>query len=98
MTFRFLALGDQARLDAVGEIEAGGTFAEVRFDVERHFDNEIARLQAGQTLVLCPDLGDPPGALVAAETVYMAHVIGRVKPDRQVRTLVWLLDDFVPKH
>jgi hypothetical protein len=98
MTFRFLALGRNSTLNAVGEIEADGTFAEVRFEVERHFDNEIAKFQAGQTLVLCPDLGAPPGSLVAAETVYMAHVMGRVKPDRQARTLVWLVDDFVPQH
>ena len=98
MEFRFFALNDQRNLDPTGQIEAIGPFAEIRFEVERHFDTVVSAAEPRQAIVLCTDLGEPPGQIVAIEAVYVAHLAGKVKPEQQVRTLVWLVEENVPKH
>jgi hypothetical protein len=98
MEFRFFALGNDARLEPIGRIDADGPFAEIKFDVERHFDNVVSSAEPRQALVLCTDMGDPPGQIVAVEAFYVAHKSGRVKPEQQVRTLAWLVEENVPKH
>ena len=98
MTFHFFALGSAATLDPLGEIEVAGPFAESKFDVERHFDTIVAKADARQAIVLCTTLGKPPGHIVAIEAVYMAHLNGKVKPEQQARTLIWLVEENVPKH
>jgi len=98
MEFLFFALGDQATLEPIGQIEAAGPFAEVRFEVDRHFDNVVSAAESRQVIVLCTTLGEPPGQFVAIEAVYVAHLTGKVKPEQQVRTLVWLVEENVPKH
>lgn len=98
MEFQFFALGDEAKLEQVGAIEANGPFAEIRFDVERHFDNVVSADEPRQVIVLCPKLGESPGQIVAIEAVYVAHLTGKVKAEQQVRTLVWLVEENVPKH
>jgi hypothetical protein len=98
MEFRFYALGNEAILEPVDHLDATGPFAEIKFEVERHFDNVIAGTCARQVVVLCPSLGKSPGHIVAIEAVYVAHLSGKVKPEQQVRTLIWLVEENVPKH
>jgi hypothetical protein len=98
MEFRFYALGNEATLDLVDQIEATGPFAEIKFEVERYFDNIVAAAEARQVIVLCTTMGEPPGYIVAIEAVYVAHLFGKVRPEQQVRTLNWLVEENVPKH
>jgi hypothetical protein len=98
MEFRFFALGNDAKLEPTGQIDAAGPFAEIKFDVERHFDNVVSSAEPRQVIVLCTTLGEPPGQIVAIEAVYVAHLTGKVNPEQQVRTLVWLVEENVPKH
>jgi hypothetical protein len=98
MEFRFYALGNEATLDMVGQIEATGPFAEIKFEVERHFDHVIAAAEARQVLVLSSSLGKTRGHIVAIEAVYLAHLSGKVKPEQQARMLNWLVEENVPKQ
>jgi hypothetical protein len=98
MQFRFFALGNEEKLEQVGEIEADGPFAEIRFEVDRHFDNVVAPAEPRQVAVICTKMGEPPGQIVAVEAVYVAHRTGKVRPEQQVRTLVWLVEESVPRH
>jgi hypothetical protein len=98
MKFQFYALGNEATLEPVDQLDATGPFAEIKFEVERHFDHVIAAAEKRQVIVLCPSLGKSPGHIVAIETVYVAHLSGKVKPEQQVRTLIWLVEENVPKH
>ena len=98
MQIRFFALNDDCGLDLVGDIEAAGRFPEVRFEVERHFENFVATIEVRQVLVYCTRLAeDLPGRIVAIEEVYLAHMRGKVKPEQQSRTLTWLIEDACPK-
>ena len=98
MQFRFFNLNDDGGLDLVGEIDVAGVFSAVRSEVERQFDYLVSTLKVRQILVLSTSLGDPPGRIVAAEAVYVAHLSGKVQPERQSRSLLWLIEDYVPKH
>jgi hypothetical protein len=98
MEFRFFALSDEAKLEQVGAIEANGPFAEIRYEVERHFDNVVSAEEPRQVTVICTTMGEPPGQIVAVEAVYVAHQIGKVRREQQVRTLVWLVEENVPKN
>jgi hypothetical protein len=98
MEFRFYALGNEAKLDLVDQTEATGPFAEIKSEVERYFDHVIAAQEARQIVVLCTTMGKPPGYIVAVEAVYVAHLFEKVKPEQQVRTLNWLVEENVPKH
>jgi hypothetical protein len=98
MEFRFFTLGNEAQLEQVGAIEADGPFAEIRFEVDRHFDNVVSPVEPRQVTVICTNMGEPPGQIVAVEAVYVAHQTGKVKPEQQVRTLVWLVEENVPRH
>jgi hypothetical protein len=98
MEFCFLALRSEANLDLIGAIEAAGPFGEIRFEVDRHFDTVVSATETRQVIVLCANMGQPPGQIVAIEAVYLAHLSGRVKPEQQVRTLVWLVEECVPTH
>ena len=98
MQFRFLALSETGALDVVGEIDVPGVFANVKAAVDEHFDHVVSTFGVRQILVLCTSLGDPPGLIVAAEAVYVAHLSGKIKPPQQTRTLLWLIEDYVPKH
>jgi hypothetical protein len=98
MQFRFFALSDDGGLDLVGEIDVIGAFSEVKGQVERHFESVASTFDVRQVLVLCTSLGDPPGRIVAAEAVYVAHLSGKIKPAQQARSLIWLIEDYVPKH
>ena len=98
MLFRYLAMNEQAGLDLVGEIDVSGTFAEVKLQVEQHFEHMISTFGLRQILVLSTSLGEPPGLIVAAEAVYVAHLNERVKSESQARTLGWLIEDAVPRH
>jgi hypothetical protein len=98
MEFRFFALGNEAKLEQVGAIEADGPFAEIRFEVDRHFDNVVSAAEPRQVIVLCTKIGRSLGQIVAVEAVYVAHETRKVKPEQQVRTLVWLVEENVPRH
>ncbi len=98
MQFRFYNLNDEGALDLVGEIDVAGVFSEVKSEVERQFDYLVSTLKVRQILVLSTSLGDPPGRILAAEAVYVAHLSGKVQPERQSRSLLWLIEDYVPKH
>ncbi|MEX2137692.1 MAG: hypothetical protein WD894_00410 [Pirellulales bacterium] len=98
MQFRFFSLSDEAGLDLVGEIDVTGVFSDVKGAVEQHFENVVSTFAVRQVIVLCTSLGDPPGRIVAAETVYVAHLSGKVKPPQQSRSLIWLVEESVPKH
>jgi hypothetical protein len=98
MQFRFFSLNDDGALDLVGEIDLTGVFSDVKTEVERHFDHLVSTFKVRQILVLSTSLGDPPGRIVAAETVYVAHLSGKVQPERQARSLIWLVEENVPKH
>jgi hypothetical protein len=98
MKFRFLALNDEAGFDNVGEFEVTGDFAHVRSTVEGRFEDVVGALKVRQLVVFSCDVGDKPGRIVAAEAVYMAHMNGRVKETEQARSLIWLIEDCVPKH
>jgi hypothetical protein len=98
MLFRYYGMNEDVGLDLVSEIDFSGTFAEVKLAVERHFEDMIATFGVRQVLVLTTSLGEAPGLIVAAEAVYVAHLNGRVKPESQARSLVWLIEDSVPKH
>jgi hypothetical protein len=98
MNFRYFALNEDGGWDAVSEVVFQGAFSEVKWEVERHFEGLVGTIKAGQIIVHCTDLGDKPGQVVAAEAVYMAHVIGKVKPPPQARSLIWLVEDNVPKR
>jgi hypothetical protein len=98
MQFRFFSLNDDGGLDLVGEINVAGIFSDVRVEVERHFDHLVSTFKVRQILVLSTSLGDPPGRIVAAEAVYVAHLSGKVQPERQARSLIWLIEENVPKH
>lgn len=98
MHFRFFALNDEGGWDLISELGTSGPFADVRGEVERHFEELATTLKWRQLILLCTSLGDPPGRIVAAEAVYVAHLSGKVKPAQQSRSLVWLVEDYVPKH
>jgi hypothetical protein len=98
MEFRFYALTESATLQLVEQTKATGSFAKARLEVERYFENHIVGKEKRQVLVLCDRIADLPGGLVAAEAVYMAHLSGKVREDQQVRTLMWLVEENVPKH
>src|SRR5688572_18546247 len=98
MQFRFFAISDTGALDVVGEIDVPGVFSNVKAAVDEHFDHVVASFDVRQILVLCTSLGDPPGLIVAAEAVYVAHLSGKIKPAQQKRSLLWLIEDYVPKH
>ena len=98
MEFRFYALTEKATLESVGIIKFTGPFADARVEVEKYFDNNIVRAEKRQVLVLCDRIADWPGGLIAAEAVYIAHLIGKVSEEQQVRTLIWFIEDNVPKH
>jgi hypothetical protein len=98
MQFRFIALNGDGSLQFLGDLEATGAYPEVMQQVERHFEQMVKTIEAAQVLVLCPGLGDPPGCVVAAEIVYLAFLNRKVKPSNRVRTLVWLVEEYVPKH
>ena len=98
MQFRFFALDADASLKHLGDLEASGSYIEAIQQVERKFEEMVKTAEMAQVLVLCTGLGDPPGCVVAAETVYMAHLNRKFQPDNRVRTLIWLVVDYVPKH
>ena len=97
MRFRFYALSDERALELVGEIDAGGDFSDMKVEVERQFENVVKTLEVRQVLVLCAELGDPPGHIVAAEAVYVAHLSGKVRQEQQSRSLNWLVEENVPR-
>jgi hypothetical protein len=98
MEFRFFAISQALALEPIDQFEAGGSFAEIKFEVDRYFDNVVCANEPRQVIVLCTDMGKPPGCIVAVETHYLAHESGRVKSDQQVRTLVWVVEENVPKR
>jgi hypothetical protein len=98
MLFRYYGLNENVELDLLNELDTSGTFAEVKSAVEARFEEMIATIGVRQVLVLTTSLGEAPGLIVAAETIYVAHLNGRVKPESQSRSLVWLIEDSVPKH
>jgi hypothetical protein len=98
MKFRFLALNDEAAFDNLGEFDVAGDFSQVKLAVEGRFEGVIGTLKVRQIIVLSGDVGDRPGRIVAAEAVYMAHMNGKVKESEQARSLIWLIEDYVPKH
>ena len=98
MQLRFFALDVDACLKSFCDLEAIGSFAEVVQQVEGQFETMVKTLEIAQVMVLCTSLGDPPGCVVAAEAIYMAHLNRKFKPDNCVRTLVWLVEDYIPKH
>jgi hypothetical protein len=98
MQFRFYDVNDEGALDLVGEIDVTGAFSDVKSEVERQFEHFVTTFKVRQILVLSTGLGDPPGRIVAAEAVYVAHLSGKVQPERQARSLIWLIEDYVPKH
>jgi hypothetical protein len=98
MLFRYYSLSDDGGLDPIGDWDFTGDFVNVKSDVEKQFEAYVATMKCRQILVLTTSIGDKPGRIVAAEAVYMAHVSGKVKPEVQARSLVWLVEDYVPKH
>jgi hypothetical protein len=98
MQFRFYDVGDKGTLNLIDEWDVEGDFSAAKREVEQHFDALVGKLRLHQVLVFSSGLGQAPGLFVAVETIYMAHLSGRVRPDQQVRSLVWLVEDAIPKH
>ena len=98
MQYRFYDVGDTGALNLIDELDVEGDFSRAKHEVEQHFDALVGKLRPHQVLVFSSGLGQAPGLFVAVETIYMAHVWGKVRPDQQVRSLLWLLEDAIPKH